>query len=215
MRNLNTLQIAVIIALVSAFGSFLWTSAGAEGQTQPIQTADRIETAVFAGGCFWCVESDFDKVDGVLTTTSGYAGGDTPDPTYKSHVADGHLEVVEITFDPDVVTYEELVDYFFRHIDPTDAGGQFCDRGNSYTTAIFAQNDEQAAIAQAEIAAIEASGVLPGPVVTALRGNDMVYAAEDYHQNYYKKQPLKYEFYRRACGRDARVAEVWALDADS
>ncbi|MEO0465272.1 MAG: peptide-methionine (S)-S-oxide reductase MsrA [Pseudomonadota bacterium] len=214
MRNLNTLQIAVIIAFVSAFGSFLWTGAGAQGQSQSIETAENTEVAVFAGGCFWCVESDFDKVDGVLSTVSGYAGGETQDPTYKSHAADRHLEVVEVTFDADVVSYEELVGFFFRHIDPTDAGGQFCDRGHSYTSAIFAQTSEQAEIARSEIDTIEALGILPGRILTPIRGDDVVYPAEDYHQNYYQKNPLKYQYYRRACGRDARVADVWSMDVE-
>ena len=214
MSNSNTLQIAIIIALLSAFGSFLWTGAGAQGHSQTIDVADNAEVAVFAGGCFWCVESDFDKVDGVISTISGYPGGDSPHPPSENHSATRQLDLVAFPSTPDVVSYDYLVEYFFRHIDPTDAGGQFCDRGHSYTTAIFAQNEQQADIARAEIAEIEAMDILPGPVVTAIRGNDMFYPAEEYHQDYYLKQPLKYQFYRGACGRDEVVDRIWSMAAD-
>lgn len=212
MRSIPNFQVAMILAIVAAVMSFAWSGAGAQGEPIPIKTAENAETAIFAGGCFWCVESDFDKIDGVLETVSGYTGGETDNPTYRTHAAGKHLEVVQITFDPDLVGYQDLVSYFFRHIDPVDAGGQFCDRGHSYTTAIFALDEEQAAIANAEIDAIEASGVLPAPVVTDVRDAVAFYPAEDYHQDYYLKQPLKYSFYRRACGRDARVEELWGAD---
>ncbi|MEL6569260.1 MAG: peptide-methionine (S)-S-oxide reductase MsrA [Pseudomonadota bacterium] len=212
MKSLSNLQIGLIIAVFAALASFAVTSAGAQDQTIEVQTAENTETAIFAGGCFWCVESDFDKLEGVLETVSGYTGGDSLNPTYESHKYDGHIEAVRISYDADQISYEEMVDYFFRHIDPTDAGGQFCDRGTSYTTAIFALNDEQADIARESIGAIEASGVLPGPVVTPVRDASAFYPAENYHQNYHVKAPLKYNFYRQACGRDARVREVWGAE---
>ena len=167
--------------------------------------------AVFAGGCFWCVESDFEKLDGVIEAVSGYTGGRTENPTSEevSREDTGHYEAVRVIYDPSQVSYEDLVAYFFRHVDPTDADGQFCDRGESYRTAVFA-SPEQAATARAEIAAIEAAGVLPGPVVTPVLPLAPFYLAEDYHQDYSDKNPVRYRLYRTGCGRDARVAEVWA-----
>ena len=162
-------------------------------------------TAVFAGGCFWCVESDFEKLDGVEKAVSGYAGGEQQNPSYRNH--DGHLESVEVTYDPSVVSYRALVDYFLRHIDPLDAGGQFCDRGHSYTTAIFVANDDERAAAEAAIA--EGEKILGQKIVTPVRERGKFWVAEDYHQDYYKKNPRKYEYYRRACGRDRRVEKVW------
>lgn len=209
MRTIPNLQMAAALAALAALASVAVTSAGAQSQPMPVQTVENAETAIFAGGCFWCVEADFDKVDGVLETISGYTGGTTVDPTYRNHAADGHLEAVQITYDPDVISYEELVEYYFHHIDPVDKGGQFCDRGNSYTTAVFALNDAQAEIAESEIRSIDASGMLPAPVVTEVRRAGGFYPAEEYHQDYYLKAPLKYNFYRQACGRDDRIEELW------
>ena len=166
-------------------------------------------TAVFAGGCFWCVEADFDKVDGVLSTVSGYTGGHTQNPTYKEVTFGntGHYEAVEVTYDPAVVDYRTLVDYLLRHVDPTDADGQFCDRGDSYRTAIFVDGPEERAAAEAAVAA--ADEALGGKVVTPVIDRGPFYAAEDYHQDYYLKNPLQYRYYRYGCGRDARIDEVW------
>jgi len=212
MRSLTHLQFGLFIAVLATIASFASTSAGAQDRTVEVQTAENMETAIFAGGCFWCVESDFDKLDGVLETVSGYTGGESLNPTYESHKYDGHIEAVRITYDADLISYAEMVDYFFRHVDPTDAGGQFCDRGHSYTTAIFALDEGQAQTARAEIEAIEASGILPGPVVTPVREASAFYRAEEYHQDYHTKAPLKYSFYRRACGRDARVESLWGAE---
>ncbi|MGE0408835.1 MAG: peptide-methionine (S)-S-oxide reductase MsrA [Amphiplicatus sp.] len=162
-------------------------------------------TAVFAGGCFWCVESDFEKLEGVGEVVSGYSGGEKKNPTYHDH--EGHLEAARIAYDPSVVSYRALVDYFLRHIDPLDAGGQFCDRGHSYTTAIFVANEDERAAAEAAIA--EAEGVLGKKIVTPILPRGPFWAAEDYHQDYYKKNPRKYAYYRSACGRDARVRKLW------
>lgn len=161
---------------------------------------------VVAGGCFWCVESDFEKLDGIGDVLSGYAGGDTTNPTYQNHAA--HLEVVRIPYDSEKHSYSELVDYFLRHIDPLDAGGQFCDRGHSYTTAIFFSNADERDAAEAAIRRAEME--LGQDVVTSVLALDRFWIAEDYHQDYYKKNPLRYKFYRASCGRDKRVAEVWA-----
>lgn len=171
------------------------------------------ETAIFAGGCFWCVEKDFDHVEGVLQTTSGYIGGSHDNPTYQSHVASGDWEAVEIVYDPSVVTYEELAHSFFRTVDPLDDGGQFCDRGHSYTTAIFVLDDDQRMIAEA--AAASASADLDRDVVTEILDAPTFWAAEDYHQDYYQKNPLRYNFYRTSCGRDRTVERRWGEHAYS
>jgi peptide-methionine (S)-S-oxide reductase len=164
-----------------------------------------LASAVFAGGCFWCVESDFDKLKGVTATVSGYTGGDSANPTYRDH--EGHIEAVEVTYDPSVVTYRQLADYLLRHVDPLDSGGQFCDRGFSYTTAIFAADAGETAAAKAAIA--EAEAILKKGVVTPVRERAPFWIAEEYHQDYYKKNPRRYRYYRNACGRDARVEKVW------
>lgn len=169
----------------------------------------RLETAVFAGGCFWCTESDFEKVPGVKAAVSGYTGGSLANPTYKQVSAGGtgHYESVRVSFDPALVSYKQLVDYYFRTVDPLDAGGQFCDRGDSYRTAIFAVNEAQRKIAEAEKA--EAAKVLGQTVATPVLAAGPFYPAEDYHQDYHEKNSLKYNFYRSRCGRDARLKELW------
>jgi peptide-methionine (S)-S-oxide reductase len=167
--------------------------------------------AVFAGGCFWCVEADFDKLPGVISTTSGYTGGRVPNPTYEqvSYERTGHYEAVRIVYDPKRVSYVRLLDHFWRNIDPTDAAGQFCDKGESYRSAIFALTPEQRRLAEASKARLAASGRLKAPVATAVVAGAPFYPAEGYHQDYYKKNPIKYRFYRARCGRDARLREVW------
>jgi peptide-methionine (S)-S-oxide reductase len=167
--------------------------------------------AVFAGGCFWCVESDFDKVPGVLSTTSGYTGGRTLNPTYEQVSSNntGHAEVVQIVFDPAKVSYAQLVEHFWRTIDPTTKDQQFCDRGSPYRSAIFAVNAEQLKVAQASKAALEKSKPFKEPVVTEVLLASTFYPAEDYHQDYYKKNPVRYKYYRTSCGRDARLQQLW------
>jgi peptide-methionine (S)-S-oxide reductase len=165
------------------------------------------QTAILAGGCFWCVEADLDKLPGVLETVSGYSGGDSVMPTYENHSAAGHLEVVKITFDPDVLSYRHLLDVFWRTVDVTDDGGQFCDRGNSYRTAVFVQGEEQRAIAEASKA--DAQAALGAPIKTRILEAAPFWRAEDYHQDYYEKSSLQYSYYRFACGRDRRVERVW------
>jgi len=206
--------VVAIAAGLAATGLAFFSSAGAEDQ--PVNEAPkRMASAVFAGGCFWCVESDFDKVDGVIDTISGYTGGHVANPTYKqvSRENTGHYESVKVTYDPDIVSYDYLVSYFLHHVDPTDADGQFCDKGESYRTAIFVASPEERAIAEADIASVEASGVLPDPVVTQVISADTFWPAEDYHQDYYIKNPIKYRYYRASCGRDGRVKELWGDSA--
>lgn len=185
--------------------------------------AAKTEKAIVAGGCFWCVESDFEAVPGVKNVVSGYTGGSSQNPTYEDH--EGHYEAVEITFDNSVISYDELIAKFLRSVDVLDAGGQFCDRGNAYRTAIFVSNEAQKAAAVAAVA--EAEAVLGQKVVTPVKAAKTFWIAEDYHQDYYKgsnivltragpkKQSNAYKFYRNACGRDARVKAVWGPEAFS
>ncbi|WP_323005263.1 peptide-methionine (S)-S-oxide reductase MsrA [Pseudorhodobacter sp.] len=183
------------------------------------------EKAIVAGGCFWCVESDFESVPGVKSVVSGYTGGTTTNPTYKQvgRGGTGHYEAVTITFDPAQISYAKILEMFFRSVDPTDAGGQFCDRGESYRTAVFPLNPDQTAAAQAEKS--KAEKALGQKIVTPITPAMPFYTAEDYHQDYYKggnivltrggpkRQSEAYKFYRKACGRDARVKELWGAAA--
>jgi peptide-methionine (S)-S-oxide reductase len=192
------------------------------GAVSPLAAAGT-ETALFAGGCFWCVESDMDSVDGVKSTISGYAGGHTENPTYHDYNEGGHREVVKVEFDPAKISYGKLVSTFLRTIDVTDDGGQFCDRGHAYTTAIYALDDEQAK--QAKQAIAEAEKSLGRDIVTPVEGPARFWPAEDYHQNYYRSQvrtltrfgyvtrASAYKGYRKGCGRDARVRAVWGDQA--
>ncbi len=171
--------------------------------------------ATFAGGCFWCVESDFDRVPGVLKTESGYTGGTLEDPTYETVTqgGTGHYEAVRITYDPAKVTYDKLLDVFWHSVDPTDDGGQFCDRGESYKTAVFHHSPEQESAAIASKKAVGKSGEFKGSIVTPILMAKTFYLAEEYHQDYYMKNPLRYRFYRYGCGRDKRLQEVWGENA--
>ncbi len=181
--------------------------------------AEDIQTAVVAGGCFWCVESDFESVQGVREVISGYTGGTTANPTYQTLKGSGHYEAVQITYDADVVSYNQLLHAFFRSVDPTDAGGQFCDRGESYRTAVFVSNPAERAAAEAAKAA--ARSALGQRIVTPILDAATFYEAEAYHQDYYrgtstiltrrgpKVQSDAYKFYRQSCGRDARVRQLW------
>ena len=178
------------------------------------QGAD-VAKATFAGGCFWCMEPPYDKLDGVIATTSGYAGGHVDNPTYEqvSSGGTGHVEVVQVTYDPDKITYQELLDVYWPNTDPTDPDGQFCDQGSSYRPAIFYHNEEQKRLAEASKEALQKNKPFEGPVTTKIEPlNDNFWAAEDYHQNYYKKNPVRYKFYRYRCGRDDRLGELWGKD---
>ena len=200
----NAWGAVAVLILAAVFAQSAGRSArAASPDVQP--EASGLATAVFAGGCFWCVEADFDKLPGVRDVVSGYAGGLTENPTYQNH--DGHIEVVKVAYDPEAVSYRALVDYHLRHIDPLDAGGQFCDRGHSYTTAIFAADAAEWEAAKASIA--EAEQQIGQKIVTPILDRGPFWVAEDYHQDYYKKNPLRYKYYRTACGRDARVKKVW------
>ncbi len=173
-----------------------------------------LEQATFAGGCFWCLESDFEKLDGVVEAVSGYCGGETVNPTYEEVCAGGtgHMEAVQVLYDPDKIRYEDLLDVFWRHVDPTDPGGQFVDRGPQYRTAIFYHDDRQKLIAEATKEALEKSGRFQKPIVTEIIKLTAFYRAEDYHQNYYKKNMLHYNRYRSNSGRDQFMTRVWGKD---
>ncbi|MEM8988013.1 MAG: peptide-methionine (S)-S-oxide reductase MsrA [Pseudomonadota bacterium] len=211
MRRMRFSLFAAVALTVAA----VWT--GVTGEEPDPAAAPVDEGAAFvvlAGGCFWCVEADFDKVDGVLDTVSGFSGGDVQNPGYKQVTAGGtgHKEVVKIVYDPDVVSFRTLIDYFFRHVDPLDAGGQFCDRGEAYKTWIFVQGEQERAAAQA--AKADAARILGADIVTPIEDFAAFYPAEDDHQDYYMKNPLRYKYYRTACGRDRRVKALWG-DAKS
>jgi peptide-methionine (S)-S-oxide reductase len=177
--------------------------------SMPVQAAQ--ESAIFAGGCFWCVESDFDKVDGVIRTTSGYVGGHLKDPTYEQVSAGGtgHAEAVKIDYDPQRISYRQLVDHFWRTIDPTVKDQQFCDHGNQYRSAIFYLDDAQRQAAEESKESISHSKPFKQPIVTEIVQAGAFYPAEERHQDYYKKNPLRYKYYRYSCGRDQRVEELW------
>jgi peptide-methionine (S)-S-oxide reductase len=170
----------------------------------------QLATAVFAGGCFWCVESDFEKLAGVAEAESGYTGGHLANPTYEqvSHGGTGHAEAVRVLYDPSKVSYEQLLDYFWHHIDPTVKDQQFCDVGHQYRSAIFYLNENQKKAAESSKAALERSGRFT-KIHTEIAPAGPFYLAEEYHQAYYKKNPIRYKYYRHSCGRDARVSEVW------
>ena len=177
----------------------------------------RAETAVasFAGGCFWCMEPPFDVLSGVLSTTSGYTGGRTQSPSYEqvSEGDTGHVEAVQIVYDPKQVSYEKLLDVFWHNVDPTTKDRQFCDVGSAYRATIFVHGAEQRRLAEASRAALQASGRFGHPIVTEILEAGPFYAAEEYHQDYYQKNPLRYSYYRDRCGRDARLRELWGEDA--
>jgi peptide-methionine (S)-S-oxide reductase len=167
--------------------------------------------ATFAGGCFWCMEPPFDKLDGVISTTSGYTGGSRENPTYKevSRGGTGHAEAVQIVYDPKRVSYEQLLDVFWHNIDPTTAGGQFCDWGDQYRSEIFYHDETQKRMAERSKTALEETQPFKEPVVTEIAAASDFWPAEDYHQDYYQKNPVRYKFYRYGCGRDKRLEELW------
>ncbi|TMJ82795.1 MAG: peptide-methionine (S)-S-oxide reductase MsrA [Alphaproteobacteria bacterium] len=201
-RRMRVIGGSIALSLLLSLGAL----ASAMGQgSEPQRTA----VATFAGGCFWCVEADFDKVDGVISTTSGYTGGRTANPTYEqvSHGGTGHAESVEIVYDPAKVSYKKLLDVFWHNIDPLAKDRQFCDHGDQYRSAIFYHDEEQRALAEASKAAVEKR--FEQPVATQIVPAGAFYKAEEYHQDYYKKNPIRYKFYRYNCGRDARLEELW------
>ncbi len=196
------MELKLIIRFLVLLGAILAQSSNA---------ADNLAKATFAGGCFWCMEPPFDKLPGVVSTTSGYTGGKKANPTYRE-VSDGetgHAEAVQIVYDPAKVTYEQLLNVFWHNIDPTVRDQQFCDHGSQYRTGIFVHNDEQKKLATVSRESLMKSKPFKADVVTEIVAATTFYPAEDYHQDYYLKNPVKYKFYRFNCGRDARLKELW------
>jgi peptide-methionine (S)-S-oxide reductase len=205
---------AAMFRNLASFAVALALFAGAHAHAQQGTPADGTRAvATFAGGCFWCMEPPFDKLPGVISTTSGYIGGKTVNPTYRQVVEGdtGHAEAVQVVYDPTKITYEKLLEVFWRNVDPFDAGGQFCDRGDSYRSGIFVHDEAQLRLAQASKQAVAAK--LKKPVVTEVVLAPKFYPAEDYHQDYYVKNPVRYKVYRSNCGRDARLKQVWGDEA--
>ena len=175
--------------------------------TQPAEAAK----AIFAGGCFWCMEEAFEKVEGVNSVVSGYAGGTRENPTYEQ-VSSGrtsHFEVIEVAYDPAIVSYSQLLEVFWRNVDPTDGAGQFCDKGSQYRTAIFYKDEEEKRLSEESKKSIEASKPFPEAIATPILPASIFYAAEGYHQDYYKKNPIRYKYYKWGCGRAQRLEELW------
>jgi peptide methionine sulfoxide reductase msrA/msrB len=189
----------------------LATSYGSQALSAPDSAAAnaRLETAIFAGGCFWCMTPPFEKLPGVVKVISGYTGGHTKNPTYEDYAKGGHIEAVEVIYDPSKITYPQLLDVFWRQIDPTDSGGQFVDRGPQYRSAIFYLDDSQKELAEKSKEALSRSGRFKKPIVTEILKASVFYPAEEYHQDYYKKNPIRYEFYRYRSGRDQFLEKVW------
>lgn len=200
----------LLLLLLAGAATVVGVAASRSGQApSPPRKGVPVATAIFAGGCFWCTESDFDHMPGVRATTSGYSGGRVANPTYEQVSAGrtGHIEAVRVAYDPTRISYAALVDRFFRTIDPTDGGGQFCDRGDQYRAAIFVRNAEERRIAEAAKMRVERQ--LGRRVATLILPARSFYPAEEYHQDYYRKNPIRYRFYRWNCGRDQRIQSVW------
>lgn len=201
-RRIRTLGASLIATVLFASTGL----AAAQGSD-----AGRLATATFAGGCFWCMEQPFDELEGVVSTTSGYTDGHTENPTYKevSSGKTGHTEAVQVVYEPHKVSFERLVEVFWRNIDPTDAGGQFCDRGTAYRPALFYHDETQREVAERSLAALEKDRPFKKAVVTPVVAATTFYPAEEYHQDYYLKNPIRYKYYRNGCGRDRRLKELW------
>jgi methionine-S-sulfoxide reductase len=210
MRRLNASAIAALLIALAGLAGGTTAPLRAETNTAPAKT----EIATFAAGCFWCVESDFDKVEGVLETISGYTGGTTENPKYEDvgGGATGHAEALQVTYDPTKVTYQKLLDYYWHHVDLVDGSGQFCDRGSQYRPAIFTHGAEQQKLADESKAALEKSGKFKQKIAVQIVPASTFTAAEDYHQDYYHKNPIRYKYYRSGCGRDARMEQLWGAE---
>lgn len=211
-RSILLIGLLAISAVgLSACGKSATQSKQEAEQQAAIDTRDDLRTAIFAAGCFWCVEQAFDEVAGVLRTTSGYIGGDVPNPDYRavSSGRTGHTEALEVRFDPALVSYEQLLGVFWHNVDPTDAGGQFCDRGRHYRGGIFYLDAAQQALAEASKVALQNDPDAPKPIVSEITQATAFYAAEEYHQDYHRKNPVRYNYYKNGCGRPDRLEELW------
>jgi len=213
-RSIVMRSVLLGVILASLILGILGYTGKEEGMEAEMNEGANLEIATLAGGCFWCVEADFEKVDGVVEVISGYTGGESEDPTYKQVCSGttGHLEAVQVVYDPDKISYSEILDIFWRHVDPTDPGGQFVDRGSQYGTAIFYHDEEQRVTAEKSKQALEASGRFNQPIVTPIRPISEFFEAEEYHQDYYKKSPSHYNLYRSGSGRDQFIQKTWSGD---
>jgi peptide methionine sulfoxide reductase msrA/msrB len=209
---MKTVNIAIIALAVLILASHQVRGMNDKMENQMSDDPQKTKTAVFAGGCFWCTESDFEKVDGVIEAISGYTGGHVANPTYKqvSRGVTGHVEAVKVVYDPDKLTYDKLLEVFWRHVDPTDPDGQFVDRGSQYRSVIFYANEQEHRLAEASKKTLAASGRFDKPIVTDILPLGTFYPAEDYHQDYYKKNPIRYRWYRYGSGRDQFLEKAWA-----
>lgn len=207
---MNRIRVLLASLAVSALVALSSLPASAQAP-KPAGSKPATAIATFAGGCFWCVEEVYDKVPGVIATVSGYMGGHVKNPTYEmvSTGRTGHTEVLQVEYDPAKVTYQQLLDAFWRNIDPTQANGQFCDIGSQYRSEVFYHNDEQKRLAEASKAALVKSRPFKGEIVTAITRAGEFYPAEDYHQNYHQRNPVRYRYYKTGCGREARLRELW------
>jgi peptide methionine sulfoxide reductase msrA/msrB len=210
----NVIIIATLVALGFFSMSLVFSSGKAidkEGAENAMKDLKELKTATLAGGCFWCVEADFEKTDGVVEVISGYSGGNEENPTYEEVSAGGtgHVEAIQVHYDPKKITYQEILDVFWRRVDPTDPGGQFVDRGSQYRTVIFYHDEEQKHLAEESRTALDKSGRFKRPIVTEIVKFSKFYPAEDYHQDYYKTHSLRYKYYRLGSGRDRFIKEVW------
>jgi peptide-methionine (S)-S-oxide reductase len=189
----------------------LFVASGSPAPGLAGEPANQPARVIFAGGCFWCMEEAYERVPGVIAAVSGYTGGNVKNPTYEqvSSGRTGHFEAVQVEYDPQKVTYEKLLDIFWHNIDPTQGDGQFCDHGPQYRSAIFYQNDQQKRLADASKAAVAKGKPFKGEIVTAILPAAEFYPAEDYHQDFYKKNPARYKFYKTGCGREARLTQLW------
>jgi peptide methionine sulfoxide reductase msrA/msrB len=209
------MKAVLLIAVLILSGIFavglVYSSYEKPGKETNMNRGNNYRTATFAGGCFWCVEADFEKVDGVIEAISGYAGGEKENPTYEEVSAGGtgHVEAVQVLYDPEKITYKQLLDVFWRHVDPTDTGGQFVDRGSQYRTVIFYADEEQKRLAEESKQELGTSGPFDKAIVTEIKPLKKFYKAEDYHQDYYKTHGLRYKFYRWNSGRDQFLAKAW------
>jgi len=210
--KVRNILIILVISVISLY--FVFSSSGQDNTMVKNEEEIEMEKATFAGGCFWCMESPFEKLEGVTEVVAGYTGGQKEDPTYAevSSGTTGHYEAVQITFDPKTVSYNELLDVFWRQINPTDLRGQFADRGDQYKTAIFYHSDEQKRIAETSKANLQASGKFQNAIVTEILPASIFYVAEEYHQDYYKKSPIRYKMYSMGSGREAYLKSTWKDD---
>jgi peptide methionine sulfoxide reductase msrA/msrB len=216
MNRIFFMALALVIWTGAAAGQpMVPISSKTSGQGGSMAASSNSAVATFAGGCFWCTEADFEKVPGIVKVIAGYTGGQGTNPTYEDYAQKGHVEAIEVYYDPQVVSYQQLLDYFWRHINPTDAGGQFVDRGPQYRSAIFYHSEEQQRLAEESKAALAASGRFQEPIVTEILPAITFYPAEEYHQGYSRKNPIRYKYYRWNSGRDQYLEKIWGQEQHS